>query len=74
MNDENRHFRMFERGPRDEIHTPVAAGMFTTYARVVESARLMELTAPKPKAKEITSITIVVKAKVEESTKDQKWT
>lgn len=66
MDDENRRCRMFERGLRDEIRTSVSASMFTTYARVVESARSVELTAPKPKAKEA-AVTTVVKPKVEES-------
>ena len=59
---------MFERGLRDEIYTSVAASIFDTYAKVVESARSVELIAPKPKPKEAQA----PKAKVEETRKDQK--
>ena len=67
---ETRRCRLFEKGLRDEIRSAVAASMFSVYARCVESARSVEMTAPKPKPRD-TSV-VAPKAKVEESTKDGK--
>ena len=49
MDTETRRCRLFEKGLHEEIRTPVAASMFNSYARCVESARSVEMTTPKAK-------------------------